>query len=82
MDKKMTYYITFSAFYNGIVSSKIRKKSSQDRIIILPGMDFYPAQSGYEILLCQDKDPAGWGWSLVFQKLFLTVFSKTNSITI
>jgi hypothetical protein len=51
MDKKMTYYITFSAFCNGIVSSKIRKKSSQNRIIILPGMDFYPAQSGYEILL-------------------------------
>jgi hypothetical protein len=48
MEKKMTYYITFSAFYNGIISLKISKsKSSPERIRIRPGMDFYPAQYGY-----------------------------------
>jgi hypothetical protein len=45
--EKMTYYITFSAFYNGTISLKISKKSSPDRIRIRPGKDFYPAQYGY-----------------------------------
>jgi hypothetical protein len=62
MDKKISYYITFSAFYYGITSLKIRKKSSQDRIRIRPGMDFY-----------QDKNPAGLGWSLVSQVIFNSV---------
>jgi hypothetical protein len=41
--EKMTYYITFSAFYNGIIRLEISKKSTPDRIRLRPGMDFYPA---------------------------------------
>jgi hypothetical protein len=38
--QKMTYYISFSAFYNGISSLKISKK-------IQPGQDKNPTRDGF-----------------------------------